>query len=110
MNEMNSSLQNNREKILQAIYRAFDQVNETLPKEKHIERSPQTVLLGEEGAIDSLGLTMLIVALEQKIEEDFDAVITLVDSSTMSEERSPFQSVEKLTAYIGDLLEEKRNG
>ena len=90
MNGINESLPNNQERVFQAIYRAFDQVNEALPKEKHIEKTPQTVLLGSEGGIDSLGLTMLIVAIEQKIEEDFDAVITLVDASTMSEEHSPF--------------------
>lgn len=110
MDEMNRSLQNNKEKVLQAIYGAIDQVNETLPKEKHIEKTPQTMLFGAEGAIDSLGLTMLIVAIEQKIEEEFDAVITLVDSSTMSEERSPFRNVEKLTFHITTLLEEKFNG
>ncbi len=81
----------------------------TLPKEKHIEKSPQTVLLGEAGAIDSLGLTMLIVAIEQKIEEEFDAVITLVDSSTMSDEHSPFQSIEMLVDYIASLLKEFNN-
>ena len=110
MDEMNGSSPNNREKVLQAIYKAFDQVNETLPKEKHIEKTPQTVLLGGEGAIDSLGLTMLIVAIEQKIEEELDTVITLVDSSTMSEEHSPFLSVEKLAAHISSLVEEKQNG
>jgi len=110
MSGINESLPGNREKIFQAVYRAIDQVNETLPKEKHIEKAPQTVLFGSEKGIDSLGLTMLIVAIEQKIEEDFDAVITLVDASTMSEEHSPFLSVEKLATHITSLVEEKLNG
>jgi len=110
MNEMNGHSLNHEERVLTAIYKAFDQVNETLPKEKHIEKTPETILLGAEGAIDSLGLTILIVAIEQKIEDEFGAVITLVDASTMSEEHSPFQSVGKLAAHISLLLEEKLNG
>jgi len=55
MNE-NSSV--NQEKILEVIYKAFDQVNEALPVDKHIEKDPGTILLGAEGAIDSLGLTI----------------------------------------------------
>jgi acyl carrier protein len=97
-------------KIFETIYKAFDQVNETLPKDKHIEKSPETVLLGEEGAIDSLGLTMLIVAIEQKIEEEFGVVITLVDASTMSKEHSPFRNVNKLAGHITMLLKEKADG
>ena len=110
METLNGHAMNNQEKVVKAIYRAIDQVNETLPEEKHIVKSLQTVLLGKEGAIDSLGLTMLIVAIEQKIEEGFEVVITLVDSATMSEDHSPFNSIEKLAAHIVSLLEEKSNG
>ena len=100
----------NKERILGSIYMAIDQINETLPEEKRINKSLETVLLGPEGSIDSLGLTMLIVAVEQKIEEEFGQVITLVDATAMSEEHSPFQKVEKLVDHIDMLLGEQQNG
>jgi len=107
MNEQSVGDSDKKEKILDALYKAFDSVNESLPEDKKIEKSPETVLFGTEGAIDSLGFTMLIVAIEQKIEEAFGSVITLVDATTMSEEHSPFQSVNKLVVHINGLLEEK---
>jgi len=96
-------------KVLEAIYGAFDEVNETLPEDSKVPKSSETRLLGEEGAIDSLGLTILIVAIERKIEEGFAQVITLVNEQTMSEDNSPFVRVSKLVEYISALLEEKIN-
>lgn len=93
-----------RTKVLDAIYAAFDEVNESLPHEKKIQKSEETSLIGPEGQIDSLGLTMLIVAIEQKIEERFDEVVTLVDSAAVSEDNSPFQSVSMLVDHISGLI------
>ncbi len=100
----------NSDKILAAIYEAFEEVNETLPEDRKLPKSSETRLLGEEGAIDSLGLTILIVAIERKVEESFGQVITLVNEQTMSEENSPFIRVSSLVEYIQGLLEEKVNG
>ena len=96
-----------KSRILQLIYRAMDEVNQTSPDDEKVENSEETVLLGAGGGIDSLKLTMLIVSIEQKVEEEFKAVISLVDSSTMSEETSPFRKVRFLVEYIDSLLEGK---
>lgn len=94
-----------REKILEAIYAGIDEVNESLPAEKRVEKSEETHLMGANGAIDSLGLTMLVVAIEQKVEEQLDEMVTLVDSSIVSEDNSPFQTVSKLADHIKNLVE-----
>ena len=96
-------------RILQAIYSAFDDLNATLPQEDKIKKSEDTVLLGPAGGVDSLRLTMLVVAIEQKIEDEFDEVIVLVDSSTMSLEHSPFRQVKLLVEHISNLLDKKIN-
>ncbi len=102
-----SDEQTTESRIHQALFEAFDEVNQSLPPDSRLEKNPDTILLGAGGRIDSLGLTILIVAIEQKIEEAFGAVVSLVDASTMSEEHSPFLNVTKLTEYIGGLLESK---
>ncbi|MCA9408514.1 MAG: acyl carrier protein [Candidatus Omnitrophica bacterium] len=94
-----------KQKILNTIYDAIDEVNLSLPQEKKVVKSEDTVLFGVNEQIDSLGLTMLIVAIEQKVEEAFGTVITLVDGSTMSNENSPFQSIRALVEYIDALIE-----
>ena len=99
-----------KERVLKVLYKSFDEVNEALPEDKKIKNSPETVLLGELGVIDSLGLTILIVNIEKHIEDEFGEVITLVDAGTMSLESTPFRKVDVVADYIVSLLEEKSRG
>ncbi len=98
------------EKVIQAILGAIDEVNQQLPKEQRLEKSIDTVLFGESGKLDSLGLVTLIVATEQKIEEEHGATITLADENAMSQENSPFKTIGTLADYVTFLLKEKSNG
>jgi D-alanine--poly(phosphoribitol) ligase subunit 2 len=97
------------DRILQAIYRAVDEVNESLTPERRIARSPNAVLFGRSGALDSLGLVSLIVATEREVQEEFSAAIALADEKAMSQRNSPFQTVGALAAYIASLIEASPN-
>ena len=92
------------EKIIQVIFSAIDEVNQQLPKEQQLEKSIDTVLFSSSGKLDSLGLVNLIVATEQRIEEEFDVTITLADERAMSQENSPFRTIGTLADYISFLL------
>jgi len=95
-------------KLTQAIFDAIDEINEQIPKEQQrLTKSVDTVLFGESGKLDSLGLVNLIVATEQKLEELFEISITLADEKAMSQKNSPFRTVGTLTEYISKLMEEK---
>jgi acyl carrier protein len=94
----------NQERILQAIYSAVDEINEQLPKGKALDKSPETVLFGKSGKLDSLGLVSLIVAVEQNIHDEFGVDITLADERAMSQQNSPFKSVKTLSDYVAVLL------
>ncbi len=96
----------NKKDVLEAIFQAISGVNETLPTYKKIEKLPETALFGVSSTIDSLELTLLIVAIEQKIVEVLGQRITLVDHNTMSEEKSPFLTIQTLVDYITVLLED----
>ena len=94
-----------KDRILEAIYEAVDEVNTQLPQGRQLEKSPDTVLFGESGKLDSLGLVSLIVATEQKAGDKFDVALTLADERAMSMHRSPFRSIGTLAEYVGLLLE-----
>jgi len=94
------------EKIKQAIFNSIEEINQQLEKEDKLEKSIDTILFGEGGNLDSLGLINLVVAVEQNIEDEFDVTITLADERAMSQERSPFMNVGSLAEYIEILLDE----
>lgn len=95
------------ERIIQAIFSAVDEVNQQLPKEQQLEKSIDTVLFGQSGRLDSLGLVNLIVTTEQRIEEEFGVPITLANERAMSQNNSPFKTIGTLADYTALLLEEK---
>ena len=88
---------------------SIEEINRQLENEHQLEKSTNTVLFGEDGKLDSLGLINLVVAVEQNIEDEFDVTITLADERAMSQETSPFRTVGSLADYIEMLLEEKLN-
>ena len=67
---------------------------------------PGSILFGPGGALDSLGLVSMVVALEQALESRYGVVVTLADQRAMSQERSPFRSVEALADYAATLAHE----
>jgi acyl carrier protein len=67
-----------------------------------------TLLFGESGLLDSVGLVSLIVAVEQEIENELDASVVLADERAMSQANSPFRTVGALAAYASTLVEEEQ--
>lgn len=100
----------NSEKVIQLVFSAIDEVNQSLPKEQQLAKSSATILFGKGSHLDSLGLVNLIVATEQIIEEEFGVPVTLADEKAMSQKNSPFQTVESLVNYILSLLNENADG
>lgn len=96
-----------RQKVIESIYRAIDEFNALVPPPKQLEKSPVTVLFGERGRLDSLGLVSLILEVEGQIEADFETPVSLADERAMSRRSSPFRSVATLADYIVELLDEQ---
>lgn len=70
-----------------------------------------TRLIGRKSVLDSLALVTLIVNIEQKLIDDHDISVTIADERAMSQEKSPFRTVESLSDYVSMLIEEqKQNG
>jgi len=67
----------NNGKIIQSIMDAIGEINERFPEEKRLSKSVDTVLNGESGKLDSLGLVSFVVAVEERIQNDLGVNISL---------------------------------
>lgn len=70
--------------------------------------SGDTVLFGPDGLFDSLGVVSLVLAVEEAVEDRFQATITLADQRAMAESTSPFRTVGLLADYTERLIRESR--
>jgi acyl carrier protein len=93
-----------RERILQAVYRAVDELNKQLPKGVAVNKSPDAVLYGKTGKLESIDVVTLIMEVEDQIKAEIGQSITIADDRAMSRENSPFLTVGSLTDYVADLL------
>jgi acyl carrier protein len=91
------------EPITQLIYRAIEEVNQTMPLEQALERSADTVLIGESGKLDSLGFVNLVATLEDKIESLCGRQISLID--IMTGDRDPQWTVGALANCLAGLFD-----
>ena len=99
-----------RNRVEKTIFSAIDDVNELLLPSQRLAKSPETALMGNESALDSLGLVNLIVATERRVEATFGVSLVLVDQESMSLKESPFRTISALVDYTKDLLDKKMNG
>ena len=97
----------NTQNVINSIYTAIDEFNMVAEEPKRLDKSTDTILFGEEGRLDSLGLVSLIMEIEGQIQVDFETTITLADERAMSRLNSPFRSVDSLAGYIVEILDEK---
>jgi acyl carrier protein len=71
-----------------------------------IER--RTQLFGKNGLLDSNGLVTVIVGVEERLYSDHGVSVVIADERALSQEKSPFRTVESLADYTTMLIEEQR--
>lgn len=96
----------NQPDVLAAVLEAVAEFNEQLDADHKLDLTPYTRLLGKSSKLDSFGLVNLIIVVEEKLYDKFDRSITLADDRAMSQEHSPFRSVQSLSEYAFTLLSE----
>ena len=84
------------------IYPALDDFSDVY--DVTIEKTPDTVLWGEGTALSSFDFVNLILSIERVLKERRGAAVVLADASAFSSERSPFQTLATLAAYIEEKL------
>lgn len=89
-----------KEQIVEVIYSSIDGLNEMLPPDQWLEKSPQAVILKQGGGLDSLGFVNFVSLVEEKYFDRFGQRIVLAQTGPSPDGQHPFQSVECLIEYI----------
>src|SRR5262252_3572239 len=92
------------DQISKAVYAAVDNLNEQLPKGVQIDKSLDAPLYGASGKLESLDFVTLIMEVEEKVNAEFGADITIADDNLLSKEKSPFSSLRTLIEYLHEVL------
>ena len=90
----------NPDQALRYVFDAIDQVNQQLPAAKRLARSPDTVIVGPGGVLDSLGIVTFVIALEEKVGDDLSRSVQLLDESVLADAAGPFHTVGSLAQYL----------
>jgi acyl carrier protein len=62
--------------------------------------SEETILVGADPVLDSLGVVQLIVEVERLVEEQHAVAVTLANDKAMSAKNSPFRTVGVLADHV----------
>ena len=90
--------------IKEMLFKVVEEINKNLDKDQQLKLSTETVLLGKEGNVDSILLVNLVVAIEQRIEDEFDIEVNLADERALFEKESPFRTIGTLIDYISQII------
>ena len=94
----------NVKNIVDIIYQSIDEINQLQPQGKRISKSPESVLLGDESALDSLGFINFVVTLEQKIQEKFGIEISLTEDEELTRVDSSYRTVDSFARFLQSKL------
>ena len=89
-----------KEFILELIYSIIDLHNKVNPNDLKLEKSLQTPLFGKKGNLDSLGLVTFLVEVENKIKNNIDQDICVIDEILFLDENGPYNNVGTLSDFI----------
>ena len=94
-------------RILEIIETCVRDIREEQELDGAEEINAETRLFGDNGMFDSVGLVSLVVAVEEAIEDEYDASVSLADQKAMSQKNSPYRTVGALAEYAGRLIQEE---
>jgi acyl carrier protein len=82
--------------VIESLNEVFAQTGTPVPQ----SLVEDTVLVGNDPVLDSLGVVQLIVEVEQRVEQRHDIAITLANDKAMSARNSPFRTIGVLTDHV----------
>jgi acyl carrier protein len=90
------------EVVVASLKEVFAQVGTPVPE----NITDDTVLVGNEAVLDSLGVVSLIVEVEQRLEGEHNVSVTLANDKAMSARNSPFRTVGVLADHCVAMAQE----
>ena len=100
---MSDNMKIDRETLVKLITEILEVVLAEQDEPVPAQIDANTVLVGHDAVIKSLGLVTVIVELEQRLEEDHDLYVTLADERAVSRKHSPFRTIGTLADYVRTL-------
>ncbi len=88
--------------VLESLNEVFVQIGAAPPDSV----TEDTVLVGTDAVLDSLGVVQLIVEVEQRVEQEHSVSVTLANDKAMSARNSPFRTVGVLADHVIATAEE----
>ena len=86
--------------ILEIIFKVIDDHNKLNPVELKLDKEVDTILLGYNGVLDSLGLINFLVEVELKINNELSKNLQIIDENLFLDEKGPYSNINSLTDYI----------
>jgi hypothetical protein len=71
-----------------------------------VDLGRDTPLFGPGGILDSMGMIMLLVSLEQAIEDKDGVAVNLADEKALSKQNSLYRTIGSLADYANHLIQE----
>jgi hypothetical protein len=96
-------------RVERLLYEAVDEVNLGLGADERLQKSPDVVLVGDAGRLDSLGLINFIVAAERRLQTEFQAGVSLTEVIT-SQHQGRHLTLGALCETVTGMLERGRGG
>jgi len=88
----------NKEKFLEIIYKCAEELNKQLSEEGKITLEESTTLIGENSLLDSLGIVILMISIEEHITNTGISV-SIMDALTESDE-PPFETIGEMSLWL----------
>jgi len=88
----------NKEKFLEIIYKCAEELNKQLSEEGKITLEESTTLIGENSLLDSLGIVILMISIEEHIANTGISV-SIMDALTESDE-PPFETIGEMSLWL----------
>jgi acyl carrier protein len=87
--------------VTRSLRALLEQIGEAPP-----DITEETVIVGKDAVVDSIGVVSLVVEIEQLLEAEYDLAVTLASEKAMSQRSSPFRTVGVLADYICEVATE----
>jgi D-alanine--poly(phosphoribitol) ligase subunit 2 len=86
--------------IKQISFQCIEELNRQLPLEGKLQSSLDTILVGEGGVLDSLGLITFIVSIEEAVEEETGSHMALLKEEFLVDSEGPFRTIGSMVSWI----------
>jgi acyl carrier protein len=92
------------QELLPIIFRCVEEINFLLPNEQKLSASPDTILVGEGGRLDSLALINLVVLLEEELQKVLSVTVVLTNEELIADGKGPYRTIAMLARFLADQI------